>query len=202
MKTILRQKSANLSSLRNILLLGFIMALFCGMTYYVILLKSCLFLNCVEERSFNVLDLDLPADLFPDQAIINPMLRPSTSEGAFDSGSKTVYWRAGNGIATYKVWRFRKEREASQAYIAESGGTIYIANKELLYQSSIADEFSTGCGRLQNFEFRCKMTARYQEYTVNFNSIIDDEMSIEMFNEVITFIDQEMERHLYVKEGE
>ena len=75
---------------------------------------------------------------------------------------------------------------------------IYTENKDLIYQSSIADEFAGGCGRSENFNgYRCNFAARYQEYVVNFHSIIDQEMSIEAFNEVIIFIDEQMKQYLY-----
>lgn len=191
------QKPANTFSTRNILILIFVAILSCGIFSYVMVLRSCFFLNCVEERSFNVLDLDLPSNLFPSEAIVNPLLRPSTSEGAFESGSKAIYWRAGNGVASYNIWRFRTEKEASRAFLAESGGAVYIENKESFHQSSIADEFTIGCGQVQFFGYRCNMTARYQEYVINLIASIDEEMSIEMFNEAVIFIDQEMEQRLY-----
>lgn len=174
----------------------------CAIITYIFILRSCFFLNCVEDRSFNALDLDLPSDLFPVGAIVNAISRPSTSEGAFESAAKTVYWRAGNGIATYKVWRFRTEKEASQAFSAESGGMRYIENQSFFHHSSIADEFAVGCAQLQHFGYRCNMAARYQEYTINLIASIDNQMTMEMFNEVILFIDQEMEQRLYAQEEE
>lgn len=202
MKTTNAQKSVTIFSRRNILLFALIAILSCGIIGYVIIARSCFFLNCVEERSFNALDLELQSDLFPNNAIVNPILRPSTSEGAFESGSKTIYWRDGNSIATYKVWRFRTEKEASKVFLAESGGTLYVENRDVLYQSSIADEFAVGCGIRQGFGYKCNMAARYQEYTVKLLTSIDQEMSIEEFNEVVIFIDQEMEQRLYGQSGE
>ncbi|MCA9945298.1 MAG: hypothetical protein KC449_17560, partial [Anaerolineales bacterium] len=111
--------------------------------------------------------------------------------------SMTIYWKGGNGLATYKVWRFRKESEASRAFSAESRQSIFVENASLFYQSSIAGEFSVGCGYLQGFGYRCNMTARYEEYVVNFHSVIDQEMTHEMFNEVIIFIDEQMAHYLY-----
>ena len=184
-------------SRRDILLFALITILSCGIIGYVIIARSCFFLNCVQERSFNVLDLELPSDLFPNDAIVNPIMRPSTSEGAFESGSKTIYWRGGNSIATYTVWRFRTEKEASRIFLAESGGALYTDNRDSLYQSSVADEFAAGCGIRQGFGYKCNMAARYQEYTVKLLFSIDQEMSIEEFNKVVIFIDQEMERRLY-----
>lgn len=150
MKASHAQALTDMLSLRNIFVLVCVGLFACAIIIYVLILRSCFFLNCVEERSFNALDLDLPSDLFPAGAIVNAISRPSTSEGAFESAAKTVYWRAGNGIATYKVWRFRTEKEASQAFGAESGGTRYIENQMLFHDSSITDEFAVGCGQLPN----------------------------------------------------
>ncbi|MCA9943466.1 MAG: hypothetical protein H6656_20235 [Ardenticatenaceae bacterium] len=164
---------------------------------YVLIVRSCLFLNCVQDRSFNALDLGLPPELFPDEAIVNPIARPSTLEGAFDGGAMTIYWRKGNGLATYRAWRYRRETEASNLFMVESRQALYRENTDLFYQSSLADEFYAGCGNQPNFGFQCIMAARYQEYTIRFNSMIDQDMSIEMFNEVIIFIDKQMGRYLY-----
>lgn len=196
------QESANIFSLRSMLLLGFVVILSCGIIGYVVILKGCLFLNCVEERSFNVLDLDLPTELFPDEATVTPINRPSESRGAFESASMSFYWQGGNKRAGYRVWRFRTEEEASRAFLAESGGSRYRENELFFHQSSIADEFAVGCGQLQSFGYRCNMAARYQEYTINLIASIDDEMSIEMFDEVVIFIDREMEHRLYGQEQE
>lgn len=182
---------------RSIAVLVSASILFWGLVSYVLIMRSCLFLNCVQERSFNALDLGLPSELFPSKAIVSPIHRPSTSEGAFESGFMSFRWHGGNGRSTYTVWRFRKEGEASRNFVRESRGGIYTENKEFFYQSSIADEFAIGCGRLQNFGYRCNMAARYQEYAINLNSVIDQEMSIEMFNEVIIFIDEQMKQRLY-----
>ena len=171
--------------------------LICGSVSYGLILRSCFFLNCVEERSFNAVDLGLVPALFPPDAIVNPMNRPSTSEGAFESGSMSVYWREGNGIAGYHTWRFRKEEEASRAFLAESGGSLYDGKSADFYHSSIADEFAVGCGIRWGFGYRCNLAARYQEYVVKFQSVIDQEMTHEMFNEVIIFIDEQIEHYLY-----
>jgi hypothetical protein len=108
-----------------------------------------------------------------------------------------VYWQEGNGLSTYKTWRYRTENEASRTFRAEARQGIYTEDIGYFHQSSIADEFSVGCGNLQNFGYRCNVAARYQEYVINLNSIIDQEMSMEMFNQLVIFIDQEMERRLY-----
>jgi len=172
-------------------------AFVCALVTYFLILESCFFLNCVEERSFNAVDLGLAPELFPPDAIVNPMTRPSTSEGAFESGSTTVYWTRGNGLATYNVWRYRKEEEASRNFLAVSGGTLYDGKSGDFYHSSIADEFAVGCGFRQNFGYRCNMAARYQEYVVNFRSVIDQDMTHDMFNQVIIFIDEQMAHYLY-----
>lgn len=184
-------------SLRNILIIIFIVILLYGVIIYALILKSCFFLNCVEKRSFNALDLALPLDLFPDNAIVNRMHRPSESYGAFEAGSMTFYWQGGNKNGGYHVLRFRTEEEASRSFLADSGGTRFIRNQSLFHHSSIADEFAVGCGYSPPFGYRCNMAARYQEYAIHLIASIDSEMRMEMFNEVIIFIDQEMERRLY-----
>ena len=192
------QSRIQLLTIRNIAIIVGVGILFCGLVTYSIILRSCFFLNCVPERSFNALDLDLPFELFPPKATASPMHRSSSSQGAFESGFMSFRWQGGNGRSTYEVWRFRSDREASEAFIAVSGEGVYSENMDFFYKSSVADEFAVGCGELQNFSgYRCNLGARYQEYTVNFQSIIDQEMSIEMFNAVVIFIDKQMEQYLY-----
>lgn len=172
-------------------------AFVCGLVTYLVILESCLFLNCVEERSFNALDLEIPSDLFPSGANVTPIHRPSESQGAFESASMSFFWESGNKSAGYRVWRFRKEGEASRAFLAESGGSLYDGKSADFYHSSMADEYAAGCGIIWGFGYRCNMAARYQEYVVNFHSVIDQDMTHEMFNEVIIFIDEQMEHYLY-----
>lgn len=45
------------------------------------------------------------------------------------------------------------------------------------------------------------MAARYQEYAIHLNAIIDGDMSMEMFNEAVIFIDREIEQRLYSENG-
>lgn len=172
-------------------------AFVCGLVTYLLILESCLFLNCVKERSFNALDLEIPSDLFPSEATVTGIHRPSESQGAFESASMSFYWQSGNSLAGYHVWRFRKEKEASRAFLAESGGSLYDGKSDDFYHSSMADEFAVGCGIRWGFGYRCNMAARYQEYVVNFRSVIDQEMTHEMFNEVIIYIDEQMAHYLY-----
>lgn len=197
MKISNKQNSTSIFSLRNLLILFFLGILVCGVTGYVMILRSCFFLNCVEARSFNVLDLELPSDLFPAGAIVNPIHRPSTSEGAFEKGFMSFRWRGGNGRATYTVWRFRTEEEASDVFTAESGEAVYVEDQDFFHQSAIADEFAIGCGKPQYSRYRCNMAARYQEYAIHLNAIIDGDMSTEMFNETVIFTDREIEQRLY-----
>ncbi|WP_420628719.1 hypothetical protein [Candidatus Leptofilum sp.] len=172
-------------------------AFVCGLVTYLLILESCFFLNYVEERSFNALDLEIPSDLFPAGANVTPIHRPSESQGAFESASMSFFWQLGNRLAGYDVWRFRKEEEASRTFLAESGGSFYNENIYDFYNSSIADEFAVGCGFRRHFGYKCNMAARYEEYVVNLHSIIDREMTLEMFNEAVIFIDEQMVHHLY-----
>ncbi len=171
--------------------------LICGLVSYVLILRSCFFLNCVEDRSFNALDLEIPSELFPPEASVTGIHRPSSSQGAFESSRMSFHWRSGNSGAGYDVWRFRTEKEASRTFLAESGGSVYDRKSSDFYNSAIADEFSVGCGMIRGLGYRCNMSARYQEYAVNLNSTIDGEMTHEMFNEAIIFIDEQMEYYLY-----
>jgi len=196
MKMTNTKKSEKMYAFRVIYLLVFVTLILCSIASYVVF-KSCIFLNCVEDRSFNALDLELPSDLFPVGATVTPIHRPSDSQGAFESASMSFFWETGNKSAGFDVWRYRTEKGASRTFLAESGGERYSEHEKFFHQSPVANEYSVGCGQLQYFGYRCNMAARYQEYTVNLIASIDDEMTLEMFNEVIIYIDREMERRLY-----
>lgn len=163
---------------------------------------GCLFWECAPKRPFRVLDLDLPANLFPREAIVNSLSPLSEGEGTTENGAKSVYWNQGLGGALYEMLRFPSARQASEAFrlrkevFADSGtNKPWQRPSALTFVSPKADDFFVGCGNWS--EFRCGMIARYAEYVVMFNVVIDSEMTYEKFETSMEFIDNQISTRLY-----
>lgn len=169
----------------------------CGIVSYMVSIRNCLFLSCIESRVFNVIELDIPPTFFPQDAIVGSIHRPTESWGAFESGSMTIYWENGNKGAGYGIYRFRTEQEASRNFHLEARKGKYSKDVETLYTSLVADEYFAGCGQIQGIGYRCNMAARYIEYSIDFTTSIDEEMTIEQFNKVLRFLDEQINEHLY-----
>jgi hypothetical protein len=167
---------------------------------YQVVIYGCLLWECAPQRPFKVSDLDLPAQLFPQEAIVNSLYPLSEGEGTTENGTKTVYWAGGRAI--YTVLRFPSARQASEEF--QSNKKVYadLDSKEswqkpaaLTFISPKADEFFVGCGHWE--EYRCGMISRYSEYIVKFNAVIDAEMIHEGFEKILIFIDNQIATRLY-----
>jgi hypothetical protein len=159
---------------------------------------ECILLNCPPSRTFTVLELGLPHNLFPQDSFGNPIHRPSGKLGAQDSGIMTIYWRQGNGLAVYNVWEYGTEKLASNLYQALRNDGENLSNHiSLSYQSELADEQNIGCGFSQFGGYRCVFIARYTEFVLSFNVTIDEEMPIEKFEEAVIYIDRQIQQKLF-----
>jgi len=162
----------------------------------------CLGWECAPQRPFRVLDLDLPANLFPREAVVNSLYSLSAGEGTTENGAKPVYWNQGSGRAIYEVLRFPSLGQASKAFPLQMKSFADTGSKEpwqrpsvLTFVSPKADDFFVGCGNWS--EYRCGMIARYAEYIVQFNATIDSEMTYGSFEEIVAFIDNQISTRLY-----
>ncbi|VAW30616.1 hypothetical protein MNBD_CHLOROFLEXI01-2105 [hydrothermal vent metagenome] len=163
---------------------------------YQLLFRGCLFWTCAPERSFSVLDLGLPLTLFPNEAIGNPIHYPSTSEGSVESGIMTINWQEGKGGAVYNVWQFGTISHASKFYDVLINDEFYPEHSNLSFRSQIADDYTTGCGFSEFGGYRCRLVARYEEFTFSLNATIDEKMTVERFEQLIIFIDEQMSLRL------
>ena len=57
---------------------------------------------------------------------------------------------------------------------------------------SVSDEFMTGCGYSEFGGDACMIIARYDEFVLSFVAYIDREMTVERFQRIATYIDEEM----------
>jgi hypothetical protein len=163
---------------------------------------GCLGWECAPQRPFKVLDLDVPAGLFPREAVVNSLYPLSEGEGTTENGAKPVYWNQGWGRAIYEVLRFPSARQASEMFPLQKKSFADSGAKEpwqrpsaLTFVSPKADAFFVGCGNWS--EYRCGMIARYAEYIVQFNATIDSEMTYKGFEKIVAFIDNQISTRLY-----
>jgi hypothetical protein len=108
------------------------------------------------------------------------------------------------GIASYGLKKYATQNQASNTFdlwtrsnkFTEPPKNIEELSDILDYQSLIADDFLVECGYAIN-DFRCEMTARYQEYYFEFRGSLDeDKMTKENFLGVMMFIDSLMDELL------
>lgn len=59
----------------------------------------------------------------------------------------------------------------------------------LSIESTYAQNILSWCGFQRYFGYRCEFTARYDEYYVLFNAIIDDKMTKAAFIQIVEFLD-------------
>jgi len=173
----------------------------CAVLFQVVV-YGCLLWECAPQRPVRVLDLDLPAHLFPREAIVNSLYPLSEGEGTTENGAKSVYWNQGLGGAIYEVLRFPSARQAAEMFPLEKRSFADSGSKDpwqrpstLTFVSPKADDFFVGCGNWS--EYRCGMIARYSEYVVQFNAVIDSEMTYQSFEKIVAFIDNQISTHLY-----
>jgi hypothetical protein len=164
--------------------------------------KGCAWWDCAPRRSFRVLDLTLPAELFPEGAIVNQLSPFSEGTGALEDAMMVVYWSDGEGIAVYQVFRYPTIRQASllypdevKSYVNPVTGASWKAIDELTFVSSKADEYFTACGYWESY--RCGFVARYAEYIIKLNSTIDSRMTYADFDRAISQIEKQIAGHLY-----
>jgi hypothetical protein len=152
----------------------------------------------VPDRGFSVLELGIPEGYFPQGAIINKMHYTHESEGALESGNMTIYWQRGDGLTVYNVWRFASKWKADFLYdslnrINDEYGTC---PDGLKYESIFADQYVISCGWSKFGGYRAVLVAKYKEFVISVNSVIDEEMSFEDFKRIISYIDEDFGERL------
>jgi hypothetical protein len=184
-----------------ILILILLTSLLTCAALFQVIIYGCLLWDCAPKRSFKVLDLDLPDNLYPQGSIVNSLYPLSEGEGTTENGSKTVYWNGGWGRAIYIIWRYPSARQAAKMFPLEKKGFADTGSKKpwqrpstLTFVSRKADDFFLGCGYWS--EYHCGMVARYAEYIVHFNAIIDSEMAHDDFQKIVVFIDNQISAKL------
>jgi hypothetical protein len=172
-----------------------------------LLLSGCLG-EPARERAFDITDLFLPLEAFPENwqevGEIKAM-GPNSSIGLGDPDDAYiaykirqgpnnvayyyVYWNEYTGLA--EVWFDKTQRTAFN----NNRVTIVIpwsTPDALSYRSAHADQFHVACATIEMVGrgVVCKVIARYEEFGVQFHSNISSEiMSLEEFNTIVCQID-------------
>lgn len=172
----------------------------CGLIYQL-LTRQCVLLTCAPSRIFTIYDLTLPADLYPSNAIINPMISSPESPGS-DSGDINIYWEENEHIykSIFVVERFGSENRAIKYFdtvkIWRDQGSFH-SHPDVTYRSQIADDYEIGCGTPSlGGEYVCDLDARYEEFVISLNASITEQMSEEGFQEVVISLDKQFEMYL------
>lgn len=164
----------------------------CFLSGYQLLFKGCFVWNCAQHRSFTVFDLELPITLFPEDVVKNPLHQPSELSGAQEAAVSTIYWNDGQGLAIYNTDRFGTSDRASERFQTIRRIAPYALHEHLTYRSPTADEYAIGCGNSDFEGYACMAVGRYGEFVLSFHAYIDDAMTIERFQEIAIFIDEQM----------
>ena len=166
------------------------------------ILHGCLWWKCSPQRSFRIVDLELPTNLFPDGAIVNHIYPLSDGFGTIDNGSQSVYWDNGNSNAGYTIYRYPTIRKAmaqvdfnKHLLVNSETRDIWHPPTDLMFSSTTADVVYIACGYWSNKN--CAMVARYQEYVVFFTTTIDTNMTFARFEKVLFYIDEQISSRLY-----
>lgn len=191
-----------------ILVIGF--CLIMCIVSWQLLWAGCFWWECAPNRSFDILDLGLSADLFPADAVEQPIHLsddddPATKLSSFQKFS----WNDGSEIANYSIDTYASNRSAQKnfelhnnSFFSEYWGNtkiLWSKPEELTFTSTLADDFYVSCGTLYIDDYRCGMIAQYQEFVVFFNASISDSMSYRNFQRIIINIDEKFSSSIFKK---
>jgi hypothetical protein len=177
-------------------ILGFLVAsLVIGSSCYLgfqALMKGCILWSCAPPRHFTVFDPELPISLFPDDSIQNSLHPLSELSGAQEASISNTYWNEGKGLAVYNIDRFSTDHRARQRFNTLVQMSEIPLKANIARPHSVSDEFMTGCGYSEFGGDACMIIARYDEFVLSFVAYIDREMTVERFQRIATYIDEEM----------
>jgi hypothetical protein len=169
--------------------------------------KKCLWWDCAPPRSFELSELNIPADYFPENADIGQLHQLSEYYGAIMAEVAESFWKTGDGRANLLAFQYANFRGASREYdfflkrfFVENTPAPLKAHPSVTFESEIAEEYFVACGEVEYFgrtSFQCDLVAQYQEFFISFGSDIDSEMSFQEFEKIVIFLDQRMKEVLF-----
>ncbi|MBC7879284.1 MAG: hypothetical protein H7Y59_19110 [Anaerolineales bacterium] len=172
---------------------------------YQLLSQGCLWWECAPTRSFDVLDLGLPSNLFPSNGSYHFIEVVYGENPSIDKGFQTIQWES-SGEAIYAVDKYANNEKSLLGYNglknAFSSAGVYNSlwsAPDISKSISSADNFFVMCGTLVTNGENCELVARYQEFVIYFNTTISEKMTTQDFQEVVAFIDNQIASHIYEK---
>jgi hypothetical protein len=165
--------------------------------FYRLFFYGCFWWDCAPTRNFSLLDLDLPVSLFPPNAETEG-LHHIRNDLSVDPVVASFLWHS--GTASYSIRRFPTTSKASVEYKFQINSRIFTTSIEpnndvsdiLKHKSNTADESNIRCGYVLT-DFRCLFVARYQEFTIDFNSTIEAQgMTNNNYLNILKYIDNKM----------
>ncbi|HRJ75882.1 MAG TPA: hypothetical protein PLX90_07790, partial [Anaerolineales bacterium] len=165
-------------------------------------LLGCYWQECAPQRNFHVRDWKIPVNFFPEEVKVTEMMIPSEGSGEIERGSQNAFWDNGNGASLYSIDRYATIKRASEKYenrlddmVDDVTNKVWVTPSEITFSSLTADEAFIACGTW--IKYGCGMLARYQEYVIFFNTIIDEEMTYSDFEKIAIYLDEQITSRLY-----
>lgn len=186
-------------------------------TLVLLLLLACMLVACLragepaEPRDFDITDLFLPLDTFPDnwQEVGDiQAMGPDSSLGFGDTDDASQVYKVrqkGLNVASYYVYKNDSIAEAERWYDRDLSfwfsksplfGQLFDEKstpKEVSYRSAHADQFYVACEIRKtpvDSGYRCGVIAQYEEFGVVFHTVVEpDTVSLEGFNTIVCNID-------------
>ena len=176
-----------------------------GIPAFRFILQGCFWWECVPERSFQISELELPSNLFPEGAIVNRIYPLSDEFGTLEDGTQSIYWDNGNGSAGYTIYRYSTVRSTAKYFDLNKRLFVNSDTREewkspvdSSFSSTTADVAYVGCGSWsEKSEKNCTMVAQYQAYVVVFDATIDTKMTFAQFEKILFYIDEQISSRLY-----
>jgi hypothetical protein len=114
-----------------------------------------------------------------------------------EHASQTIGWKHGAGFGIYVIYREATFRNAHQSFRSTDAGLINSESISTDFLSGKANATKVHCGTPVYGGNVCYFTARYQEFVIYFSATIDREMTMDEFEAIVQYLDQQVICDLY-----
>ena len=173
----------------------FWVSFFCSVTrslFYV-----CFAWTCAPPRTFSVLEWKTPVSYFPEKGLIGGLGLGTDLSGEVEHASQTIFWNHGAGQVIYVISRFATFGDAQIRFSRTDAGLRHSEDMSTEFISGNANESRIRCGNPVYGGNVCYFKARYQEFVIYFRADIDREMTMDEFNAIVQYLDQQVGCDLY-----
>lgn len=146
----------------------------------------------------------LPVSLFSPPVQTDGMhpLSHAPHPNAVEHGYQDIEWQGGAGRAIYLVYRVPTTGMATDAF-SQYKQTLRDPETDIPWQeptslsfhSSKAREFYVACGQWAVVR-KCSLVARYEEYIVYFTATMGSDMTLQHFEQIVSYIDKQISDRL------